>query len=115
MLDICGSNVRGNLPDFIRCLLMLVAGLLPIVLGVALLTQRKWYSGRPLYIVAILMTFLCPFNFAFVGLLLSPRPGRLPWYENLLIAFLAALVISGIATTGWLISHRPFRRRNGDE
>jgi hypothetical protein len=115
MLDICSSNMREFVLDSVRCLLTLIAGLLPIVLGVVLLIKRKWYSGRPLHIVAILMTFLAPFDFVFVSLLLSSRSRRLPWYESLLIAFLTALVMSGMATTGWLIQLRPFRRRNSDE
>jgi len=115
MPSIYNSSIHGELPDSIRCLLTLLAGLLPIVLGVALITKRGWHSGRLLHIVAALMGFFFIFNCTFVGLLLNPRPGRLPWYEDLLIAFLFALVMSGLASAGWAISHRFSLRRDNVE
>jgi len=115
MLGIHNSSIHGELSDSIRCLLTLIAGLLPIVLGVALITKRGWYSGKPLHVMAALMGFFLVFNCTFVGLLLSPRPGRLPWYEDLLIAFLFALAMSGLASAGWAISRRSPRPRDNDE
>jgi drug/metabolite transporter (DMT)-like permease len=100
--------------NFFRCLLTLVAGFLPAVLVVAICVRRKWYdSSKHMFIVGSLLTFLVPFSFAFVGLLLNPRPRKLPWDENFLIALVFALVASGLAHVGWLVS-RPFRWRKDD-
>jgi hypothetical protein len=112
MPDIYNLSILGDLPNSVRYLLTVIAGLLPVVLGVILLTKCRWYSGRSAHIVAALMSFFLIFNCTFVGLLLNPRPGRLPWYEDLLIAFLFALAMSGLASTGWAISRFSLRRND---
>ena len=114
MLILQNAGIQAGLPDSIRCLITMIAGLLPIVLGTMLLVKRKLWSGAPLLILAGVMVFLAAFSFAFVGLLLNPRPGRLPWQENLLIALLFALVGSGIAVGGWAVQRKVSERKNDD-
>ena len=62
------------------------------------------------------MVYILAFNFVFVGLLLNPRQGKLSLYENLLTAFLAALVATGIAIGGWSAFRRsPSGQRNEEQ
>ena len=107
--------MNGFLLNSIRCLLVVGAGALPIVVGVALLIKRKPLPGKFVRILPTLMGFFLAFNFAFVGLLLNPRPGKLPWYENLLIAFLFALTVTGLAIGGWSAFRRSPSRWQNDE
>jgi hypothetical protein len=93
----------------------MAAGVLPIVLGVALSIKHKQLPDKLVRALPTLMIFFTAFNFSFVGLLLNQRSGKLPWYENLLIAFLAALVITGIAIGGWSAFRRPLSQRRNKE